>query len=382
MGRRRGSKAVAGHENGRVCECAPAGRDESAEPPEAAARKGGGKRARRVVRGRDESAEPPESAARGGGGKRARRAARGSDESEPEGAASEGGSAKRGGGLAAGPHSTRCALLVRSHKPSAGALLRVGEWAEQAAALEGLDLWVQIDRSSEASAGTRAEITAALPAAVRSRVKFHEYTQDDMTAAYPALAALRESDAAMGRTKELQSGRYSLAWGFHTEAINLWFVALPERERYAHVWVFEDDVGFSGDLAHFLASCEHCEADLLADTIVPCAQGWWWTETVSPGYAERVPADRRVQAREHVQRLSRRLLLALHGLAQQGVVGWSEQSTPTLCEWLGMALGPIPGHLVGHVFSWDGRVLQSDFDKWRRAKSPRYRNKLFHALKW
>jgi hypothetical protein len=379
MARRRGAKAVA-VESGSAC--AGAGGYDLAEPPEAAAREGGAKRARRAVRGGDESAEPPpESAARERGGKRARRAARGSDESEPEGAA-RGGSGKRGDYLAAGPHSTRCALLVRSHKPSAGALLRVGEWAEQAAALEGLDLWVQIDRSSEASAGTRADITAALPVAVRSRVHFHEYTQDDMTAAYPALAALRESDAAMGRTKELQSGHYSLAWGFHTEAINLWFVALPERERYAHVWVFEDDVGFSGDLAHFLASCERCEADLLADTIVPCAQGWWWTETVSPGYAERVPADRRVQAREHVQRLSRRLLLALHGLAQQGVVGWSEQSTPSLCAWMGMALGPIPGHLVGHVFSWDGRVLQSDFDKWRRAKSPRYRNKLFHALKW
>jgi hypothetical protein len=271
---------------------------------------------------------------------------------------------------------------VRSHKPTAGALLRIGEWAEQAAELEGLDLWVQIDRSNEASAGTRAEIMGALPAAVRSRVRFHEYTQGDMTATYPALVALRESDAAMGRTKELQSGRYSLAWGFHTEAINLWFVALPERERYAQVWVFEDDVGFSGDLAHFLASCEQCEADLLADTIVPCAQGWWWTETVSPGYAERVPAERRVQAREHVQRLSRRLLLALHSLAQEGVVGWSEQSTPTLCEWLGMALAPIPAHFIGHVFSWDGRVLQSDFEKWRRAKSPRFRNKLFHALKW
>lgn len=59
--------------------------------------------------------------------------------------------------------------------------------------------------------------------------------------------------------------RKSLAWCFHIESILLWWRSLEARPRYAprpallqrlsaEVWVIEDDAGYSGDLAAFLAA--------------------------------------------------------------------------------------------------------------------------------
>jgi hypothetical protein len=46
-------------------------------------------------------------------------------------------------------------------------------------------------------------------------------------------------------------------WGFHVEAINLWYRSLPQgakQQRFDHVWCVEDDVGFTGPLSTLISS--------------------------------------------------------------------------------------------------------------------------------
>ncbi|GBG26977.1 Hypothetical Protein FCC1311_032002 [Hondaea fermentalgiana] len=215
-------------------------------------------------------------------------------------------------------------------------------------------------------------------------VQVHEYCEADMVRAYPVLTEELKKKPAMQKVRQLREGVYSLAWGFHGCALNIWFQSIPGESRPAFCWVFEDDVGFTGDLADFFAATHHETADLLADTIKPVSQTWFWWDTVSDEYDARVPLQDRWEAREHVQRFSRSLLDGLHQLAaEHRCAAWSEQSTPSLCQHLDLEMAQIdPVFISRPRFSWDTRLEESDWLALVSARSPRFRNKLYHALKF
>jgi len=191
----------------------------------------------------------------------------------------------------------------------------------------------------------------------------------------------------------------SLAWGFHSEAVNLWAQRGGGRSSgWDFLWVLEDDVGCTGDLLDCLAAyASDRDADLIGAPSTPAfrigrsgraiGSRWCWARAGSDAFLARVPEGRRLHAAEHVQRFSRRLLDGLHELAARepgAVAAWSEMGTPTLCDFLGLRAAPLRAGHIGEPFAFDGRVTR---DEWARrcaeadveaGRTP----KLFHALKW
>lgn len=289
----------------------------------------------------------------------------------------------------------RVAFLVRSHDPSPAACARLADWAEQIAGYnnnvqgEVVDMWVSVDASARARQGAEEESASARIArefegrGLRDHVRTHEYTERDMGARYSVLEEEMRQDTTIAKVREIRTGQFSLAWGFHCAAVNVWYQALTSEHKYDFVWVWEDDVGFSGDVALLLQRYRACDDDLLADTIRPLSAQWFWATTTSASYATAIPMAERSFAKEHVQRLSRRLLDELDRLArEERFIAWSEQSVPSVCRYKGMVAAPLDADFVGRHFSWDSRIDEKTWARFCSAKSPRPRNKLYHALKF
>eukprot|EP01062_Namystynia_karyoxenos_P070271 TRINITY_DN65663_c0_g1_i1.p1 TRINITY_DN65663_c0_g1~~TRINITY_DN65663_c0_g1_i1.p1 ORF type:complete len:412 (+),score=87.19 TRINITY_DN65663_c0_g1_i1:67-1302(+) len=262
------------------------------------------------------------------------------------------------------------AVLVRTHRPSEAALGRIAEWAAECAAAPGWQLWVQADVSPCGKSRPPAEsLLGRLHRAARGRV--HAYTEDQMAEAFPALR-----DAPWPRTPS-----QSLAYGFHCEAVALWW---REHGRgCAAVWVLEDDVGCSGPLLSVLSQYPAAAGDLVTVRWVQRHPGWAWRKAASPGFQEACPRlSDQLFSREHVQRWSARLLTALDALSRGGVVAWSEMATPSLCRRMGLIEGCLlPAH-VGVQFDWKSRLRRDEWPQLCAADAAEGRPRLYHALKW
>ena len=161
----------------------------------------------------------------------------------------------------------------------------------------------------------------------------------------------------------MASNSPTLAWGFHVEAILVWCRMCSAHLQYEHVWVVEDDVGFSGDMGNFLADYADSDVDLLTHTVQHVSMpqedaggvDWFWTHVASDEFVKHVPSHLRLKGAEHVQRFSRRFLTALDQLSSQGITAWSEQAVPSLCAFLGMTRSPLEDRHIGTPFDWQGR---------------------------
>eukprot|EP00930_Biecheleria_cincta_P003961 TRINITY_DN10486_c0_g1_i1.p1 TRINITY_DN10486_c0_g1~~TRINITY_DN10486_c0_g1_i1.p1 ORF type:complete len:229 (+),score=28.04 TRINITY_DN10486_c0_g1_i1:99-785(+) len=162
----------------------------------------------------------------------------------------------------------RIAVLVRTHNPTETQLERLRTWAEDLQSCSTpADLWISVDTSAE-HLQAREKIMSAVaswPRDLAQSVRFHFYTGTDLLKAYPVFIELLQSitvPVIPGCGPYLGSvlPPRDLGWGFHVEAINLWYQQLaggmnadctPQapREIYSFVWVFEDDVGFGGEQA-------------------------------------------------------------------------------------------------------------------------------------
>lgn len=270
-------------------------------------------------------------------------------------------------------------VLVRSHDPTPAQAERVGEWL---CALEHTEfvMYVSVDVSAPATA---AKALARLARHVPAN-RIHTYTEADMLGVYGrSLCHFLDPQTFPGTesARTTFAGRRqcgtSLAWGFHVEAIGLW--AHQVNFAFSHVWVLEDDVGFSGDIAAFLRQYSHDPADLITNRITPTAAGTWgWHDTCTPAYACSVPPGRRYTTNEHVMRFSARLLSELDRLSRiDGISAWSEQFVVSIVmqpERQFSATLFWPEH-VGSPFKWDGRILSRE--EWahicmddQRARSP------------
>lgn len=263
------------------------------------------------------------------------------------------------------------ACFVRFHDPTGPALDRILDWTLELAD-SPFALWVSIDTTCYGEAPLKALEAAIDERAQRCGVRMpgplvHTYNEDDMLALYPALS-------------EMPSSNQSLAWGLHAEAVNLWFCSLTQP--YHHVWVIEDDVGCTGNLAELLGSYKCVDIDLLVSA-EPCAPevGWQWLHAATPSFKEAVGA-RRLKVPEMVLRVSRRLLATLHRWSIEGRCAWSEMAWASVCrQELGLTVDILSAEHIGTPFCHDGDVARPDFERERLSplgKPPT----LMHALKF
>ena len=117
-----------------------------------------------------------------------------------------------------------------------------------------IDVILSLDTTSVGHEAARSASNFFRLHHVDSLVHIHTYNTTDMLTAYPTLKEALNAARGDGTT-----GMTSAAYGFHTEAIMLWYAQLGQtREKYKHVWVFEADVAYTGD--HISALLRKCVA--------------------------------------------------------------------------------------------------------------------------
>jgi len=279
----------------------------------------------------------------------------------------------------------RLVLVVRTHNPTAEQAARVAQWSREVERL-GCQVVVSIDVTN-GGLQKRATIEKLMrDKGLMESATIHSYTQSDMLERYPGLHEFK-SDVGMSKIREMREGKYSLAWGFHCCALGIWFQSLLEGEKPDFVLKMEDDVGFSGTMdtfVEYVMQKEFDHIDLFADTFKEAGRDWWWIHTVSKTFNERVPIDDRVQCREHVQRFSKPFLNEIDRLGREDkMLAWSEQSLPTICDYLKLKREQISKDFVSpFYFMYDSRVNSMEWERICKSDSPRWKGKLYHALKF
>ena len=296
----------------------------------------------------------------------------------------------------------RSAVLVRTHAPTPASIERILEWSRSAKAA-GAMFAVSVDTT--APAGRKAAF--ALLSQLGDEL-VHTYDGDELANVYPVLE--RECRARVQAGSRRQWQRWgacpregastppppTLAWCFHTEAINLW-AQRHDTDAFEACWVLEDDVGFTGDLLNdFCLHYDEDSADLISlPTAAVFKQGrngrptlrdseWCWAFTGSDAFLQEVPPIERVKCGEHVQRFSRRFLDELHHQSSwKGMTAWSEMASPSLCRYAGFHIAEIRPEHIGHTFSFAGRISRAQWSQLQGDDAEAANQaKLFHALKW
>ena len=333
------------------------------------------------------------------------------------------------------------AVLVRSHNPLPGQLRRMREWAKALTAA-GIQMHCSLDVSHGHETAERVS-EALSPLSVA----FHIYDEKEMLREFPHLERLRQTMVGEAGWSGLRcpaagadphalavnaagtwrkwAGRNgtkpsSIAWGFHAEALCLWWrtveSALPSGSRMPdHVWVIEDDVGFTAPLNELIDAYSESHADLITDTpqlSVPvsatswavttegsgelCWTGWCWHDTCTEAYAALVPAECRFKTKEHAQRFSARLFEEMGRHCETGCSAWSEQFACSLC--LALARQSLSYEEHGAARQWILEPIRSstlppdqqrEYGPSGRVSEETYlrmcadtRGVLLHALKW
>jgi len=272
-------------------------------------------------------------------------------------------------------------LLVRTHNPTPAQVDRIGEWFR---ALQGteFELFVSVDVTAPTGLAAVSQLCTRIPPA-----RIHTYTEVEMINQYfhsmryfidpinfPGGAGAKRVHA------ERRAQGYSLAWGLHVEPICLWAHAVGWR--FQHVWVCEDDVGFSGDLPTFLRAYEHDQSDLLTNTAAPSSvfkapqvkcgvvvrpgSGWFWHDTCTPAYARSVPSFARYKTSEHLNRFSNRIVRELDRLSRvEGVSAWSEQFVISIAlqRERGFSVSLFRPEHIGSPYQWNGRVSAREWQR-------------------
>ena len=305
---------------------------------------------------------------------------------------------------------------------------RMSEWHDSLAEV-GVRMHISVDVTHGSEAADL--ISDAIPGAA-----LHTYDEGTMLYSFPHLGRLKmmlpgesgwaglrcltdgtQSEdvqtAFRGGWRRWAGERPSIAWGMHAEAITLWWRAIIVRwadggdPKPDHVWVLEDDVGFTAPLAELVAAYAHePEADLITDaptlaepvSAVHCKPRpdgqpgaevkwdvWCWHGTCTDAYAALVPPSRRYQTKEHAQRFSGRLLEELARQCEAGCSAWSEQFAVSLCL-LSRSLHCValePKHLPPDPISqYSHKAKVSETEYRELCANPDTRRVLVHALKW
>ncbi len=276
-------------------------------------------------------------------------------------------------------HSHRIAFVVRACNPSVAMLSRIKTWFHDISSRQNSSLQIDLHLSVDITHNPCTFL-------IEPHIYLHTYTSADMEYVFPVLKNEMSDRVPPISQRAVMSHR----WGFHVEAIGLWYKRFVNK-KYDYVWVVEEDVGFTGSVYELINSYTQNIEDLLvaeySSTLTQWnglsdekSQGWCWHDTVSMLYSQMINEDCRLTAPEHVQRFSAKCLLLLFGLSRRKICAWSEQSCPTLVSQY-LNLGTFHGKHVGSVFSWDGNITQLEWEKYTQ-RSTNKPPQMWHALKF
>ena len=311
-------------------------------------------------------------------------------------------------------------VICRCHDPSPAAAQRVARWAAGCESF-GVDFIVSLDnthafRESPAerrskkrkrevatsdgnfrcgashisppivSPTYRLQRAFAAEQGLTKKVVIHRYTEEELLKSFPQLKDLQRYLIEDLKVREMVSRQNTLAWGFHVEALALWWQKKCGKHDYDYVWVLEDDVGITTCISTLLESYENEDADLITDGIKQNSTDWYWKEVHTQNFFAEVGCEnkKKVVSKEHVQRLSCKLMEKLCFLSlERGVHCWSEAFTSTVghCTKEMRVVGFQPQHL-GDPFKWNGRVSREEWEKILAEENESTDPKLYHALKF
>ena len=218
-------------------------------------------------------------------------------------------------------------------------------------------------------------------------------TEGDLLRSFPALPVMQKYLLEEMKVYELLSGKCTMAWGFHVECLCLWRKFCQGEAKYDYIWVIEDDVGISQSITSLIREYENEESDLITDGAEEMAKEWFWKNVFSKNFNTKVGLHK-IVSKEHVQRLSKRLMERLMVLtAKEGVCAWSEAFTSTVAfndDALSMC-GFKQIHL-GEPYCWNGRVTRDEWDAIKSESDSSSSSsegsgvpavpKMYHALKF
>jgi hypothetical protein len=282
------------------------------------------------------------------------------------------------------PTDATTVLLVRGHRFTDGDLERLGQLAQQCvAATPAVAMWVSLDTTNVADEAKRLRLhVEANVTGVQWGVDMHvhEYNSMRLLERFPALAQARS------RTKKQWRGR-SVAFGFHTEAISMWY-ELPEVQllRPLVVWAIEGDVGYSGaDVTELFRQYNSSTADLITHRCRTIDASWWHTDVASDAYLGRIPRVNRTWSGEYVQRFSSLLLESVVEMNNEGMHAWSEQAACSMAAAAGLTWESLFPQHMGKPFTYR-HVVRDAFksrEEWLELlKKPKKQNKLYHPVKY
>ena len=290
------------------------------------------------------------------------------------------------------------AVVCRCHDPSPAATNRLAQWASDCNAA-GIDFIISLDNThawnntpSERRSKKRKRLTKyeekktkcgsshTSPSVVSPthrlmrefatrhiKVQIHRYTESEILHSFPALPPMQKYLLEDMKVYELLSRKCTLAWGFHVECLILWWNHSKKKNKgeakYDYIWVIEDDVGITQSITSLISQYENEKSDLITDDAEKMPKEWFWKDVFSSNF-NAIVGTKKIISKEHVQRLSLKLMERLMTLTTTlGVSAWSEAFTSTVAfndDDLSMC-GFKEIHL-GDPFKWNGRVSREEWD--------------------
>jgi len=189
-----------------------------------------------------------------------------------------------------------------------------------------------------------------------------EYTFDQLSVAVPALSATSHSNPL---------------WAAHTPALTLLL-----KEQCNAYWIVEADALFHGNMFEFFARVDS-QADLLMQykisepSMVNIGQLHYFASSWPHGTLRPLDTAVTYKGKEHVFRISRRLLGHFDNLHRVGVLQWSEFFVPTVCELSHYTCEQLDGNITGKPFSWEQNKAVSQ-SQWPSLQD----NLWYHPVKW
>lgn len=274
----------------------------------------------------------------------------------------------RGGAYKEPYNMTGNAIVFRVHSLTDAQAMKVCAYGKRAQST-GMDFWVSMDaQSSTVLDNDKHKLEKFCAGTVYNT---HSYTTNDLLKKFPAL-------------REVRKCAVTIQWSFHVEPISLWHQHAKSKGRsYKQVWIFEQDVGVSGDIAMFLSHFHTIQSDLIAPKQRPSTPQWKNSLCHTRKYGDLTRTMQRVNVQEMVVRLSEPYLEYLANMSSNGIIGWSEESVVTLCVLGGYKHYVIPASFFGR-YTFDTRVTSEEWDT-ILSECPNTIHRiglLYHALKF
>jgi len=281
------------------------------------------------------------------------------------------------------------AFLVRTYSPTPAMSKRIVQWVSSLKSHPDVHAFISLDQTSNSSESRsrREFLLKELGAVGFDSHNIYKFTLNDVLQAYPALKGshYREGD-----------GQTGLGLGYQVQPIDMFVQTLPRKHRtYDYLWVFEDDVGYTGDIAKLLQAYSRSSSDLIGgDNHTDYEQTFasqsdrytrnFHVNGQTDLYRKWVPADQRRRLEEHVLRFSPKLLGKLHDWSVAGAVDVSACMSATVCRIEKMDCSKLKAEDLGTPYTWSKHYAihtQEAWDALVRKDVAAAHPRLYHPLK-